>query len=675
MAYGPGMRSRVLALTCVAAIAAGVVALPQQASARLQLAPSPATRIVAGSAATAAQPTPAVHWDTCLSYVPERARCGHVRVLADPLRPELGKQRVGFELYPRRNPTGPSDGVLVAQEGGPGYPTTESRRYYLNLWGPLLANRRALFVDERGTGASDAIGCKGLQRGTLPYEDAVAKCGAKLGERADTYGTAYGADDMATVLDALGITKKIDLYGDSYGTYFAQTFAVRHPDRVRTVVLDASYTISDWDPWYTDINRAIVDAVGRVCDRDPDCVALGGDPVDRLRSLATDLHANPVKRKAYDSEGNRRTVTMSGANLAATVAYATYGTTIYRELDAAVRAYEAGNRKPLARMIAENVTTDPDNGSPYYFSYGEYIAVICNDIPALWDVSLPPGPQREAEYADSLADLKASDSKPFDPFLTHDWLKTSWSEPRTCIKWPAPTDQVLPEPPGAVYPDVPTLVLSGDLDTITSPEGGLEVAARFPNSTFLSTPNVGHVVALGDRQGCAEGIVRRYVESGGTVSGEACLGTAYPPVRTVPEFVRTMAELEPAKQGATVTSSTGDRRAVSAALFAAADLWARWYANYSGDGVGLYGGTFTYSGSDVVRWTVKDYAFVKDLVVDGTVTWDRDTGKVVAKLTVDGPGGRDGRLKARWDDDAQDARATVRGQIHDRAVRLTTSAP
>lgn len=29
------------------------------------------------------------------------------------------------------------------------------------------------------------------------------------------------------------------LYGDSYGTFFSQAFAVRHPDRLDTLILDA----------------------------------------------------------------------------------------------------------------------------------------------------------------------------------------------------------------------------------------------------------------------------------------------------------------------------------------------------------------------------------------------------------------------------------------------------
>lgn len=46
------------------------------------------------------------------------------------------------------------------------------------------------------------------------------------------------ADDMAAVLDDAGIGQAV-VYGSSYGSYLAQAFATRHPDRVAAMVLDS----------------------------------------------------------------------------------------------------------------------------------------------------------------------------------------------------------------------------------------------------------------------------------------------------------------------------------------------------------------------------------------------------------------------------------------------------
>ena len=96
-------------------------------------------------------------------------------------------------------------------------------------------------------------------------------------------------------------------------------------------------------------------------------------------------------------------------------------------------------------------------------------------------------------------------------------------------------------------------MLSGDLDSVTSPEGGLDVASRFPNSTFVSVPNVGHVTAMGDKQGCAAGIVQRFVRTGGSTGDTSCVDTDYAPVRAVPEFART-------SDGLALQGWTSDRR-------------------------------------------------------------------------------------------------------------------
>jgi pimeloyl-ACP methyl ester carboxylesterase len=616
---------------------------------------------------------PLVVWDQCRSSVPDRGRCGHIRTAVDPLRPGLGMQRVGFEFYPRRDKGSPSLGTLVGHEGGPGYPSTGSRRYFLGLFKPLADRHSVLLVDQRGTGTSDPIRCTPLQRGARPYVQAVADCGEQLGARADTYSTAYAADDTAAVLDALGIDQ-IHLYGDSYGTFFAQTFALRHPDRLRTLTLDAAYPVSGQDPWWRDTNRAIRDALSRVCSRDARCAALPGSPVNRMRSTANELHRTPVVGEAFNGEGKPRRALLDGVNLALVTAYATYGTSIYRELDSAVRAFRTGYQAPLLRLVAENITKSYAGGNPVYYSSGQYVAVICSDYPQLWDVSLPVGKERQEQFRAEVNALRDSDPDDFDPFNIDDWIDSGWTEPRTCIGWPPPINPIPPELPGAVYPDVPTLVLSGDLDTVTSPEGGLDAASRFPNSTFVSVPNVGHVTALGDRQGCAAGIVRRFMRTGGTVGDTGCV-SEYAPVRPVPHFVRTSDGLDPAVQGSEIQSSRADRRVVSGALFAAGDALTRWYVNYSGSGVGLAGGTFDYSGTSPISFRLRDLAFVRDVAVSGKVKWNRGNGQVRATLEVDGPSRRDGTIVARWNDWDSAASAIVQGTINGRKVGLSTPAP
>ena len=110
-------------------------------------------------------------------------------------------------------------------------------------------------------------------------------------------------------------------------------------------------------------------------------------------------------------------------------------------------------------------------------------------------------------------------------------------------------------------------------------------------------------------------------------------------------------------------------------MYAAADVLTRWYNNYSGSGVGLRGGTFRYSGSDVVDFRLRRLEFVRDVAVTGTLTWNRDNGSMRAHVHVDGPRRRDGRLTLRWNDWAPSAQATVVGRLGGEDVGLSTPAP
>ena len=137
-------------------------------------------------------------------------------------------------------------------EGGPGYPSGESVEYSVGgreagfraMYGPLLGQRNMLAIDNRGTGRSAVLNCPSLQHfsgptGTQAFQQTVGACAEALNHHwrnpdgsyvhaSDLFNSAPAAEDMAEVIRALGLGK-VDLYGDSYGSFFAQVFAARFP--------------------------------------------------------------------------------------------------------------------------------------------------------------------------------------------------------------------------------------------------------------------------------------------------------------------------------------------------------------------------------------------------------------------------------------------------------------
>lgn len=579
----------------------------------------------------------------------------------DPSGVTPGRINVGYELH--RATAGPVIGTILAIEGGPGYATTESRDYYLGLYRPLLTHRNLLLIDARGTGTSSPIRCRALQSGKGSFARAVRRCGRQLGETSDLYGSAFAADDFVAVLDHLGISE-VDVYGDSYGTFLGQTFTIRHPDRVRSLTLDAAYPVVDQNPWYPDINRAARKAMRVVCERDDECRA---NPLKRLRKVADRLKRRPLTGHAFDGDGTRRQVRLDVGGLAYLLGVATYGTTVYEELDTAGRTWLRRNDPgPLLRIAAEQGSYG-GSGPARYYSDGAYLAVICNDYPQLWDVSAGVAARRD-QFADALVELRRTAPKVFAPFTINEWMSSDWAEFDACINWPRPSALVPPTPDPADFPDVPTLVLVGDLDSITSAEGSQLVAKAFPEATYVEVANVGHVTALADRSRCASDIARRFVRQldPGDVS---CAQNAYPAVRTTDAFPRRLAGVQ-VRPG---SGSVRERRVATAALQTVGDVVPRWFAMYGGRGRGLRGGYFTTSGLTKVGFGLHRLRFVQDLAVSGRMNWNRKTGEVSVRVRL--RGAAKGHLRLRWNDYDVPAVARVNGSIGGDPVRVRLPAP
>jgi pimeloyl-ACP methyl ester carboxylesterase len=85
----------------------------------------------------------------------------------------------------------------------------------------------------------------------------------------------------------------------------------------------------------------------------------------------------------------------------------------------------------------------------------------------------------------------------FDPFTPPEVALSASAGYLECLAWPRPS--AFYEPPasaGAPAPAMPTLVISGELDDVTSPTEGGMVADDFADSRFMLVRNGGHVSSL-----------------------------------------------------------------------------------------------------------------------------------------------------------------------------------
>lgn len=601
--------------------------------------------------------------------------CGAIRRPLDPSGAVPGTVDVHFEWLPRRLETKPSTGVIVANEGGPGSGSTGSREAYRTLFGPLLDSRDLLLMDNRGTGRSGAIDCEPLQSEPVMAATSIANCGAQLGKTAAFYGSGFAADDLAAILDALHV-RKADLYGDSYGTFFSQVFAARHPDRVRSLILDGAFPVIGDSPWYDSAPAAMRRAFDIVCRRADACKHIPGSSLGRIARLTSALRRHRIASSVAIGAATRRQVVVP-SDLAMVMDASALATVPLRELDAAARAYLDGqDAQPLLRLVGESFAANESAGAATDYSRGLFLAVSCADYPQAYDVKLAIQ-QRHRQWRSALARQRASAPALYSPFTIDEWLAMppDYSTVGLCLDWPVPKAMRPPGPPipsSRRFPAVPTLVISGEFDTITTSPEGAATAALFPSSTHVTMANSAHVNAIGDLYGCASRIARRFIET--LRAPDTSCASKIPELRMVPTFARNVGEMAPARPLAGNHASGTELRAAAAAAQTVGDAIARLSWIPGTEGAGLRGGTFTLSthgGIDGIRFD--DVRFTRDLPVCGSASLNERTQEVTAHLTTSGAA--HGFITIRWNGLQAHAMAFVTGTLNGRTVKAMLPAP
>src|SRR4051812_45051449 len=243
------------------------------------------------------------------------ARCGTVTVPLDRANPSAGTIDIAYALLPRTDTSRRRLGTIAPNPGGPGDSTIANAGLYTQALAPLRTRRDLLLIDPRGTGRSGALSCPSLAgQDPLSLDQTAlgALCAHDLGSRARLYGTAAVADDIDAVRAALGV-EKLDLWGDSYGTFLMPVYAARHPAHVRSIVLDGAFPIAS-DPWGRDVLRGTRRVIGLVCRRTRRCS--GRHVLADAQRLGRRLRNHPLSFTAHSPLG-RVKLTLGERELAA----------------------------------------------------------------------------------------------------------------------------------------------------------------------------------------------------------------------------------------------------------------------------------------------------------------------------------------------------------------------
>jgi pimeloyl-ACP methyl ester carboxylesterase len=397
--------------------------------------------------------------------------------------------------------------------GGPGQGAAQMAKPLRELFRQIVTDRDMVLVDQRGTGKSNPLNCldeqdDSLQVFTQTEEALVVKlkeCMARYDADLRLYTTPIAMDDLDDVRAYLGY-EKINVYGGSYGTRAALVYLRQHEDRVRTVVLDGVAPTNMSLPLFAprDVQRAF-DRLIADCEADTVCNTKYPDLGTRARDLMARLEQDPpLVSIVHPRTGERGEVRMT-ARIAAGIIFMS----LYQPLAASLvpALIERAEQNDFQGMLA--LATMNDNGATPNMSIGMQLSVLCaEDAPRI----SPEDARRQAEG-------------------TLFGLYVMKLQREACAFWPrGSVDASYYEP---VQSNVPALILSGDIDPVTPPVWGEQVAKTLPNSLHLVLPGTGHTAG---GTGCGRRLIKAFVDAGTTTTIDtACArNIARPPYFVTP---------------------------------------------------------------------------------------------------------------------------------------------
>lgn len=424
--------------------------------------------------------------------------CGYVTVPESHAEPQNGRTlRLAVVIYKSPNRLAASDPLLLAQ-GGPGGSTLYLYGNYISLLVPqILQSRDIVLIEQRGTRFSEPfLYCDEVEYfllETLTYpagyedvyekQDATQRCYDRLrrdGVNLNAYNSVENAQDMAYVTEALGY-QQFNFYGVSYGALLGQHLLKLYPERLRSVVLDSVVPMET--NWIVEAPRSANNALRAIfaaCAGDGFCNSRYPNLEQTFLAIVHQLNRDPVSM-VVPYEDRSVTIELSG-DLLIRVLY----DMMYVEsgsIPAVISAVAEGNTTILQNQIVGHAVTALAGTN------GMYASTMCAE---------------DGDYtAEALVDMEGM--YPDVARVVGNTLDNDLRE--LCPVW-----QVIPLPDDVDTPvqsDIPTLLLSGELDPITPPAFADEVASTLSNSTILIFPRQSHGVFF--RADCARKIVNQFV--------------------------------------------------------------------------------------------------------------------------------------------------------------------
>lgn len=418
----------------------------------------------------------------------DRLRCGYIIVNENPNEPNGQKINIHYAVIPAVKNIYPNQAFL-AIAGGPGQSAIDNAPLFNNTFARIRETRDILLIDQRGTGRSNILKCPEdksvspllMNEGNFDTIAETNKCLAAIDGDVTQYTSTAALKDFEAVRISLGYDK-LHIYGISYGTRMAQLYMREYAEAIATVTLDGVVPM-----------QQSVLAIGLAIDRAVDLLISECENLSRcqqqfpslrkaLATIEVELMLSPVKAQIFHPmTGQPTEFLLTHDKFLSVIRLALYSPTTRVLLPYAI--HQAGEENYQAVLGLYSLTMEGID-----IAMGMHASVVCSED--IHRLSTDLSTELETSYIG----------------------RTMFTElSKVCSVWPSTkVDETFSAP---ISNNIPTLLLSGELDPATPPDWAMLAMADMKNAKHLVAPHAAHGVAM---QSCANRLVAQLVDEGST---------------------------------------------------------------------------------------------------------------------------------------------------------------
>ncbi|MFT5812784.1 MAG: pimeloyl-ACP methyl ester carboxylesterase [Psychroserpens sp.] len=374
---------------------------------------------------------------------------------------------------------------LMFLAGGPGQAAAELSAQIYRGFREIRKTRDLILIDQRGTGKSHPLQCEDSLEidpyTSLPEDFTIAdieQCIAQLKGDLSQYNSENAIRDFDAVRAALG-HQQVHIYGGSYGTRAGLVYMRMFPTSLKSAVLDSVGPIEvPIGLFGKSVEQSFIKLIEN-CQNEESCATQYPELAKEFSAITNKLSQAPATVEiSHPRLGTKTAFIISKDKFISSIQMQLYSMETRSLVPLLIHQAYLGNYMPLAGIIAQS-----EGGMGIYI--GLHFNIVCNE-----------------DFPKISADMKTVDAD--NNFAKGMSLVMVG---KACAAWP------MYQPSADFYQtvtaDIPTLIMSGELDPVTPASNGEKSHVNLPNSHHIISKNNAHIVASTT---CGIKIVNEFLE-------------------------------------------------------------------------------------------------------------------------------------------------------------------